>query len=106
MEKQEFLYRLHPTRLEMLTESPTEQETAIVGEHFAYLQRLAREGIVQIAGRTLHNDAYTFGIVLFRAVSEEAAKAIMQEDPAVAQGVMCAELFPFRTAIGTQQENR
>ena len=96
---QQFLYRIAPTRLEMLPEGPTEQEAAIVGEHFEYLQKLVESGIVFMAGRTLNNDTRAFGIVIFAAESEEAALRLVQNDPAVHRGVMKAELFPYRVAL-------
>jgi len=95
----QFLYRLQPTRLGMLTEGPTDSEAAIVGEHFEYLQKLVAEGVVFMAGRTLNNDERTFGIAIFEAASEAAAVALMQNDPVVKQGVMKAELFPYRVAL-------
>jgi uncharacterized protein YciI len=49
----EFLYKIQPTRLEMLTEGPTAEEAAIVSQHFAYLKGLTEEGSVVLAGRTL-----------------------------------------------------
>jgi uncharacterized protein YciI len=94
-----FLYRLQPTRLEMLTVGPTELEAAIVGEHFRHLQKLTADGVVLMAGRTLNTDARTMGIVVFVAASETEAAALMQNDPAVKQGVMTAEVFPFGVAL-------
>ena len=70
---QEFLYRIKPVRLGMLTEGPTEREAEIVSEHFSYLERLVAEGIVLMAGRTLNTDERTFGIVVFLAESEARA---------------------------------
>lgn len=98
-EKVQFLYRIQPARPEMLTDGPTPEEAAIVGEHFAYLQGLMAQGTLMLAGRTLNTDPSSFGIVIFFAESEAAARAIMGNDPAVRQGVMCAELFPYRTAL-------
>jgi uncharacterized protein YciI len=95
---QQFLYRLQATRLGMLTEEPTPSEDSIVGEHFAHIQGLAAKGVVLVAGRTLNNDERTFGIVVFLAENETEAAAIVQADPAVAGGVMKAELFPFWAA--------
>ena len=95
----QFLYRLQPTRLGMLTEGPTEREVSIVSEHFEYLQKLVAEGVVFMAGRTLNADERTFGIVVFAAASEPAAMALVQNDPAVKLGVMKAELFPYRVAL-------
>ena len=95
----QFLYRIQPTRLGMLTEGPTETEVAIIGEHFEYLSKLTAQGVVYLAGRTLTADAQTFGIVVFSAASETEAMALMQNDPAVARGVMRAELFPYQIAL-------
>jgi len=57
---------------------------------------MAAAGVVLFFGRTLTTDAATFGIVVFRAESPEAARRIMADDPAVAAGVMRDEVFPFR----------
>jgi uncharacterized protein len=98
-EKQQFLYKIQPTRPEMLSEGPTERESAIVGQHFNYLKDLLEKGIVLLAGRTLNTDPSSFGIIIFEADSEKAAQVIVAGDPAVSQGVMQAELFPYRIAL-------
>jgi len=95
----QYLYVIRPTRPAMLVEGLDARETAIVEEHFAWLQRLQAQGVVRMAGRTADSGERTFGIVLLEALSEEAARALMNEDPAVAQGVMRAELHPFRVAL-------
>src|SRR5271165_4699252 len=95
----QFLYRIQPTRPGMLTEGPTGREAAIVNEHFEYLQKLVAEGVVFMAGRTQNIGERTFGIVIFEAVTESAAIALMQNDPAVKLGVMKAELFPYRVDL-------
>ncbi|REE90630.1 hypothetical protein A8990_106135 [Paenibacillus taihuensis] len=46
-----------------------------------------------MAGRTSPLDETTFGIVIFKATGEREARQFMQQDPAVAEGVMKAELF-------------
>jgi uncharacterized protein YciI len=94
-----YLIVLRPARVGMVKEGPTEREAAIVGRHFEYLQAHARAGRVRIAGRTTENDERTIGLVLLAVASEDEARALMQADPAVAEGVMRAELFPFRLAI-------
>ena len=96
---QPFLYVIRPTRPAMLVEGLDARESAIVEEHFAWLQRQQAQGVVRMAGRTADSGERTFGIVLLEAPSEEAASALMNEDPAVAQGVMRAELHPFRVAL-------
>jgi uncharacterized protein YciI len=94
-----FLYKIQPVRPEMLTVGASPEEDQIISEHFAYLKGLTDKGIVFLAGRTLNTDPTSFGIVIFTASSEQAARQIMHNDPAVKQQVMRAELFPFRLAL-------
>jgi uncharacterized protein YciI len=94
-----FIYRITPTRLGMLTDGPTERESAIAEQHFDYLQRLTEAGTVLMAGRTLNADERTFGIVVFAAASPEQAAEVVENDPAMRQGIMRAELFPYRIAL-------
>ncbi len=95
----QYLYRLHPVRLGMLTQGPTEDEGALVTAHVAYLQAGARKGQVLMAGRTQTADEGTFGLVVLSAASFAEAENLMREDPAVQGGVMTAELFPFQIAV-------
>ena len=95
----EFLYRIQTVRPAMLSTGATAEEEAAVTAHFAYLQRLADEGVVILAGRTLNTDASSFGIVIFQAEDEIAARAIVDNDPAIQQRIMRAELFPYRVAL-------
>ena len=94
----EFLYRLVPARPAMLTDGPTPEERAAIAAHLAYLQELAAAGVVLLFGRTQTSGPETFGIVIFRAESADAAHGIMADDPAVQARVMRAEVFPFRIA--------
>ena len=73
----QFLYRIRPTRLGMLTDGPTEREAQIVGEHFAYLRALTEHAAVLMAGRTLTADEHTFGI----AASRYGPRAALQTNP-------------------------
>ena len=77
----------------------TAREEAIVDRHFAKLQGLLEEGKLILAGKTDGLDERTFGIVIFEADSEEEARQVMKDDPAVAEGIMRAELFPYRVAL-------
>jgi len=97
---QQYLYRIRPIREGFLLES-TAEEARIVSEHFRYLQQLARDGVVLLAGRTRTADPTSFGIVIFEAESDEAARALMNNDPAVRASVFCAELFPFGVALAS-----
>jgi uncharacterized protein YciI len=99
MSDAQYLYRIVPARLAMLTEGATPQEADAVTRHFAYLQELVQKRNVILAGRTLNPDEECFGIVIFRAASEAEALHIMRNDPAVREGVMVARLFPYRIAL-------
>lgn len=83
----------------MLAEGLTDHELAVVETHSQYLRDLAGRGAVLVYGRTQTSDERTFGIVVFEAPDENAARTIMQNDPAVRDGVMTAELFPFRAVF-------
>lgn len=96
---EQYIYRIHPTRLAMLTEGPNEHETRIVEEHFAYLKELSDIGRLYMAGRTLTIDERTFGIAIFEAASLADAEAVLAQDPAILKGVMRGEVLPFRVAI-------
>ena len=95
----QFLYRITPKRADMLATGLTEHEMQVMTTHFAHLQKLAADGVVLMAGRTLVTGPETFGIVVFRAASQDEAEAVMRSDPAIAQGVMHCELFPYRVAV-------
>lgn len=96
---EQFLYTLIPIRPDMLSEGMTDKENAVIGTHFAYLSGLKDQGVVKLAGRTTNTDASSFGVVIFEAKSEDAAREIMANDPAVTGSVLAAKLFPFRIAL-------
>ena len=94
-----FLYKIQPVRPDMLSVGPTPEEGETISQHFDYLQGLTEAGVVLLAGRTLNTDHSSFGIVILRAGSEEEARRIMVDDPAVKRRVMRAELYPYRIAL-------
>jgi len=94
-----YLYRIQPSRPEMLSEGSTAEEDRIVSDHFDYLEDLTHRGIAIFVGRTLNTDPSSFGIIVFYAATEGEARQIVENDPAVRKGVMRAELFPFRVAL-------
>ena len=57
------------------------------------------KGIVILAGRTQNTDYSSFGICIFKAESEEEARTIVQNDPAVKNRAMRDELFPYKIAL-------
>jgi uncharacterized protein len=96
---QEFLYKLQLVRADLLRTGPTKAEQAIVSEHFAYLQGLHAQGVIILVGRTLNTDETAMGLAVFRAESEDAAREIMNHDPAVTKGLMMATLYPFKVSL-------
>ena len=77
---------------------PTPEEDGIVAEHFAHLLRLHEEGKLVLAGPSpVPHD--TIGIAVFDLDDEAEVRAILDVDPAVTNGVMTAEIRPFRISI-------
>jgi uncharacterized protein YciI len=76
-----------------------EADSAAVSRHFQYLQKLLKDGILILAGRTLNDGADRFGIAIIRAADEGEARQVMESDPAVLDGIMTARLFPYRIAL-------
>jgi uncharacterized protein YciI len=95
----QFLYFLKPTRLGMVTDGPTPEEAETVSRHFDYLTDLTEKGMMILVGRTQNSDESTFGIAIFEAEDESTARTIMENDPAVAGGVMSATLYPYKVAL-------
>jgi hypothetical protein len=96
---QQFITILKPTRPEMLSEGPSPFEEQTVSDHFDYLEKRVKKGIVLLAGRTLTEDEHTFGIVIFQAEDMKSAKDLAANDPAIINGVMRAEVLPFRISL-------
>jgi uncharacterized protein YciI len=44
-------------------------------------------------------DPTGFGIVILEVDSEEEARQLMEQDPTVKEGMMTAQLFPYRVAV-------
>lgn len=99
----QYLYRIQPIRPTLLTEGPTQDEAAVLQQHVSYLENLAKEGTVLLAGRTQTEDPSAFGIVILQAETAEMAHSLMENDPAVHHEVMRAELFPYRIAVLSDQ---
>lgn len=91
----EYLYLIHPYRHGFFDE-PTPEEEAVLNEHFEYLKQAVAAGTVVLAGPCLDD---TFGLVVFRAESDEAANAFMFNDPPVKKNVMAAELHPMKISL-------
>lgn len=97
--KQQFIYilKLIPRLLD--ARNWTNKEEQIVEEHFKNLEKLLSEQKLLLAGKTEGLDENTFGIVILETESEEEARKIMEDDPAVKKGIMKARLHPYRIAL-------
>lgn len=76
--------------------SPETEER--VGEHFAYLQKLLKDGKLLMAGRF---SEVLIGLVMIEVNSREDAMEIIKNDPAVKAGIFHAELYPWTIALKT-----
>lgn len=97
MEKLQFLYQLKLVPSLVDQACWTEKENSIVQHHFEVLQNLQEEGKLLLAGRTLNTDP--MGFVILEVDTEEEAVELMNNDPAVKEGIMEAQLFPYRVAL-------
>jgi uncharacterized protein YciI len=91
-----WIYFLHPPRPNFAA-TMTEEEGAVFAEHFAHLERLLADGILVLAGPTLGEE--NTGIAIFEAPDEDAARVIMESDPAIAQKVVRGELREMRISL-------
>ena len=93
----QWLYRIVPTRPEMVAE-PTDDEVAVDLRALPVPARPEGPRRPHPRRRTQETEG-TFGITIFEAPDEDAARAIMEADPAVAGGVMAATLHPYAVAV-------
>jgi YCII-related domain. len=99
----QFIYVLHLVSRLHADSAWTKEDNATLERHFARFQEATKTGQLILAGRTSEPGDKTFGIAIFEAADEDAARKFMQEDPAVANGLMTAELHPF--AVALQRKN-
>ena len=95
----QWLYVLHLVPRLHDDQAWTEADQAAVGRHFAHLQAATKEGRVILAGRTAEPGEKTFGLVIFEAPDEGAARTFMNSDPSILEQVMTAELHPYQIAL-------
>lgn len=92
----EWIYFLHTPR-EDFADTMTAEEERIWTDHFERLKRLLAEGTLVLAGPTLGR--VNTGIVIIEAPDEDAARRIMEADPAIASGIARGELRGFRVSL-------
>ncbi len=99
----QFIYVLHLVPRLYDDKAWTAEDKAAAGRHVANFKTAAQSGQLILAGRTMEPGDKTFGIAIFEAPDEGAARKFMESDPAVMAGVMIAELHPF--AVVLQRKN-
>ena len=92
----EWIYFLHPPRDDFAA-TMTDEERAAFAAHAEWLGRLLADGVLILAGPTL--GPVNTGIGIFEAPDEEAAQAIIAEDPVNRGGFARTELRPFRVGF-------
>jgi uncharacterized protein len=74
----------------------TDHEEQIIGDHFMYLKDALKRGQLIMAGPCVNGE---FGLVIYRAASMDDARRFMEADPAIAQGLMTADLHEYRVSL-------
>ena len=97
--REQYVYVLQVVPAFQEEASWTDIENAVVAQHFQRLVEATRSGQVILAGRTEEPLDKTFGLVIFEADNETAAREFMQSDPAVVAGLMTATLHPYAVAL-------
>ena len=92
----EWIYFIHPPGDDFAA-TMTEAEQAAWGRHWARIQRLYLEGSIVLVGPTLGR--INTGICVFEAPDEDAARRLMDEDPAIAEGFATGELRSMRVSL-------
>lgn len=93
--KLEFMYIIRPHK-ENFVETMTEEEANIMGIHFGYLEDLHKQGKLILAGPVTTGE---FGVAILEVDSEDEARYIMENDPAVINGVVKPTLYPYRVSL-------
>jgi uncharacterized protein YciI len=99
----QFVYFVHPPRPTFIHDA-TDEESALMGEHFQYLKRLLADGQLIIAGPMLVEGG--FGIAVFEAEDDVQAQALAANDPAVLGGLIRPEVHPFRVSLLRARDDR
>jgi uncharacterized protein YciI len=97
--REQYVYVLKVAPRSQKETSWTETESAVIAQHFERLAQAVNSGQVILVGRTKESLDKNFGLVIFEAESETAAREFMQFDPAVIAGLMTATLHPYSVAL-------
>lgn len=88
----------------MLTKGPhrNQDSTAAIQiqkGHMDNIERLVKEGKIQVAGPFLDNGEWR-GVFIFDVATKEEVEQLLQTDPAISSGRLAYEIHPWMTAKG------
>jgi uncharacterized protein YciI len=95
----QFVYVLHLVPRLFSEAAWTKGDQAVLARHLERFKHAIETGELILAGRTDESGDKTFGVAIFEAPDEKAARAFMESDPAVVAGLMTAELHPFMVVL-------
>lgn len=90
-----FLIRLTPPR-DTFVDDATDEELIIINKHFEYLKNLMSKDKLVLAGRTEKGE---IGIAIINASDIDEAQNLMENDPAVKNGIFKAEVYKFQLSL-------
>ena len=97
----QFLLRVEPVRADFSLANATPEERPVLMAHAGYLKQLLADGKLVLAGQAFPSNQI-FGIIIVEAADLDAARAILEGDPAFKGKVFRGEVFPFRTVFQRQ----
>ena len=77
----------------------TKEDEAVLQRHLERFKEATKTGQLILAGRTMEPGDKTFGIAIFEAADDAAAKTFAEADPAVAGGLMTVQVHPFAVVL-------
>jgi uncharacterized protein YciI len=92
-----YLHRLIPPR-PTFSADMTAEERDIMGRHVAYWTKLLEKGVAVVFG-PVADPAGGWGAGITEAESEQAARDLHIDDPAVATGLCTFEVYPMPGAL-------
>ena len=97
-EKRHFVLRLIPPR-STFAQDMSDEEKSIMLQHVAYWKDLTEKGITIVYGPVLDPKG-VWGLGVVEVESEEQARTITANDPAVKSGLNKLEIYPMRAVLG------
>ncbi|TVY10824.1 YciI family protein [Paenibacillus cremeus] len=95
MEQLRFLATARP-KTDHWLQNMTDEEKAVMGQHFAYANQTFAEGKIVFAGACLDG---AMGIIVYEAATEAEAYELYSNDPLVKSGIVHTEFHPFRVGL-------